>query len=194
MIFAVYAECSTYATSFYLPFQAEDRTKFLKEYITPAGNFGIWRKPYNSLKGHYHAGIDFANPGEKTGDIQPIFACSYGKVISLHSNGPSSFIIISHKMQSGSTVYSVYVHVADIMVSIGDTVTPYSVIASFIDADKLDKWGEYLNHLHFEMLREKPKYGGKHKGKDFYTSYSVTCKSIEQLNKLYYNPELFFKH
>lgn len=192
--FIAFTFSSLAGSLFYLPFQSEDRRTFKQEYITPAGQFGIWRKPYNSIQGHFHAGIDFVNPGKKKGDIQPVFACYYGKVVSIHRNGSSSFIIISHNIDNGKTIHSVYVHVDDIVVEPGDSVTPYTVIASFIDANKLDKWGEYLNHLHFEVLRADPKDGGYYKGKRFYSSYSIDCRTRDKLNRLYYNPELFFIH
>ncbi|MEO0282043.1 MAG: hypothetical protein ABIN05_06825, partial [candidate division WOR-3 bacterium] len=48
---------------FYLPIDVENRRVLKSFYINPEGDFGIWRKPYKGIKGHYHTGIDFKNPG-----------------------------------------------------------------------------------------------------------------------------------
>ncbi len=182
-----------YCIKFYLPINVENRKIFKQSYLTNVGDFGIWRKPYNGLKGHYHTGIDFKNPGKSVGDLQPIFACAEGKVISIYSHGPSSTIIISHNL-GNKYVYSVYTHVSNIVVLPGDTVDHYTVIASFIDKPHLDTWGEYLNHLHFEILKIRPKYAGKYKGYDTYSSYSVSCFTKRDLFEKFYNPEIFFEH
>lgn len=182
-----------YAKKFYLPFSAADRRKFSFSYVTESGKFAVWRKPYNGIKGHYHAGLDFRNPGRKKGACEAVYSSAAGKVISVHKNGPSSFVIIKHNIEGGRTVYTAYTHINDIVVSPGDTVDHLTVIGSFIDRKGLDKWGEYLNHIHFEILKIPPKYAGLEKGRKVYTSYSVDCISRFDLYDKFYNPELFFE-
>lgn len=179
------------ADMFYLPFRAADRRILKNSYITPAGEYGIWRKPYNNIPGHFHSGIDFKNPGSRPGEIEPVFSCSRGKVISVLNNGSSSSVIIRHS-HNGGYIYSTYTHVCDIVVNPGDSVSHRSVIASFIDKPHLDIWGEYLNHLHFEILKTEPVYIGIKENEKTYISYSIECRSSKQLNELFYNPRLFF--
>ncbi|MFO8062793.1 MAG: M23 family metallopeptidase [bacterium] len=179
------------ADMFYLPFRASDRRVLKDRYITPSGEYGIWRKPYNNIPGHFHSGIDFKNPGSRPGEIEPVFSCSSGRVVSVLNNGSSSSVIIRHR-HNGGYIYSTYTHITDIVVSPGDSVSHRSVIASFIDKPHLDVWGEYLNHLHFEILKKEPMYIGIRQNTKTYLSYSIECRTGKQLNELFYNPRLFF--
>lgn len=180
------------ALTFYLPADIGNRRVLNSHNITPAGQFGIYRKPYNNIEGHYHSGIDIKNPGKKPGELNAVYASAQGTVISVLSNGSSSNVIIKHKLEDGRIIYSTYTHISDIVVQPGDSVTHHSVIASFIDSQKLGQWGEYLNHLHFEILRVPPKYVGYRKGNKTYLSYSIDCKDTDMLYEKFYNPILFF--
>jgi len=180
------------ADAFYVPISVAERRILKESYISPAGEFGIWRKPYNKIKGHYHAGIDFKNPGKMSGAIEPVYACANGIVFSAYKNKSSSYVIIEHNLRSGSKVYSTYTHISDIVVSVGDTVNEFTVIGSFIDKQNLDKWGEYLNHIHFEMLKTKPKSIGKADGKEIFASYSIDIAKKSELGKFFYDPKIFF--
>jgi len=180
-----------FAISFYLPINIPNRRILTKSIIEPAGDFGIWRKPYRGMKGHFHAGIDIRNPNRSIGAIEAIYACAEGKVISVYEHGPSSTIIIKHKHHD-KFIYSVYTHIADIVVEPGDSVNQFSVIASFIDKPQLKKWGVFFNHLHFEILKIAPKYDGKINGRDTYSSYSTQCKTLDILHYYFYNPKYFF--
>lgn len=181
-----------FADVFYLPIAVQNRRVFKESYVSSAGEFGIWRKPYKKLRGHYHAGIDFKNPGNTSGALEPVFACANGVVLSASSSNSSSYVIIRHSLRSGAVVYSAYTHICDIVVSPGDSVTHLSVIGSFIDRQKLDKWGEYLNHIHFEMLKTKPKSAGFAGGREIFSSYSVDITKKKDLGDYFYNPEIFF--
>ncbi|MDD3803088.1 MAG: M23 family metallopeptidase [bacterium] len=181
-----------FADVFYLPINVSERRILKEKYICLAGDFGIWRKPYNNLKGHYHTGIDIKNPGEFSGAIEPVFACANGVVLSVNSSRASSYVIVEHNLRSGGRVYSAYTHISDIMVSPGDSVNHLSVLGSFIDHQKLDKWGEYLNHVHFEMLKAYPKKVGTANNRDIYSSYSVDITKKSEISKYFFNPRIFF--
>jgi len=186
-------ENGIFAKKFYMPFSTNNRNKFSWSYVTQSGNFAVWRKPYKGIKGHYHAGLDFKNPGKRKGAVEAVYASAKGVVYSLHKNGPSSFVMIKHNLEGNRTIYSVYTHINDIVVSVGDTVDYTSVIGSFIDKKGLDKWGEYLNHIHFEILKTAPKFIGNENGHPVYSSYSIDCISRFDLYDKFYNPELFFE-
>ncbi len=180
------------ALTFYLPFQCENRRILKRAYITSCGDFGIYRKQYSGIPPHYHSGIDFKNPGGKPGDVEVIFASAEGKVISILNSNASSNIILKHNIDNNRVLFSTYTHICDIVVLPGDTVNKHTVLGSFIDAPRLDKWGEYLNHLHFEIMKVQPKYIGKRNGYDTYLPYSIDCTDKDTLYKYYYNPILFF--
>ncbi|MEO0237999.1 MAG: M23 family metallopeptidase [candidate division WOR-3 bacterium] len=177
---------------FYLPIDVENRRVLKSFYINPEGDFGIWRKPYKGIKGHYHTGIDFKNPGSKKGALEPIFSCGIGIVKSVIKNGPSSTVIIEHTLRNNKKVYSVYLHISDIMVNINDTVDEKTVLGSFIDYKNLDKWGEFLNHLHFEMLKVPPKFVGFDRGDSIFNSYSINIKRKDEIDDFYFDPKIFF--
>ncbi|MGE3063305.1 MAG: M23 family metallopeptidase [bacterium] len=181
-----------FADVFYLPISVEERRIFKSEYISPAGEFGIWRKPYKKIRGHYHTGIDLKNPGRMSGALEPVFSCANGIVLSASSSKSSSYVIIEHNLRSGDKVYSVYTHISDIMVSPGDSVNHLSVIGSFIDYQKLDKWGEYLNHIHFEMLKTRPKTAGFANNREIFSSYSIDITKKSDIEKFFYDPKIFF--
>lgn len=177
---------------FYLPIDVENRRVLKPSYINSSGDFGIWRKPYRGINGHYHTGIDFKNPGNKKGALEPIFSCGVGIVKSVIKNGPSSTVIIEHTLRNNRKVYSVYLHISDIMVSPNDTVDEKTVLGSFIDYKKLDKWGEFLNHLHFEMMKVPPKFVGMDRGDSIFNSYSIEIKKKNIIDDYYFDPKIFF--
>lgn len=181
-----------YTDIFYLPIDVENRRILKSKYISSCGDFGIWRKPYKKINGHYHAGIDLSNPGSKKGALEPVYACGNGIVISTIGSGSSSVVIIKHKLRNGDNVYSAYTHISDIVVSVNDTVNEHSVIGSFIDFAKLDKWGEYLNHIHFEILKVMPKNAGMRGANQIYSSYSIDFVNKKMLNEHFYDPKIFF--
>lgn len=177
---------------FYLPVDIPDRRVLKKSYITQKGEFGIWRKSYKNIMSHYHTGIDFKNPGKKAGQIEPVLSSGIGIVKSVIKNGPSSCVIIEHTLRNNKKIYSVYLHITDITVKINDTVNEKSIIGTFIDHTKLDKWGEYLNHLHFEMLKVPPKFIGFEKNDSLFYPYSIDVRSKSELVEKYYDPTIFF--
>ncbi|PIP14354.1 MAG: hypothetical protein COX48_01315 [bacterium (Candidatus Stahlbacteria) CG23_combo_of_CG06-09_8_20_14_all_34_7] len=181
-----------FADVFYVPIAIENRRILKDDYITSTGEFGIWRKPYNNLRGHYHTGIDFKNPGKKLGAIEPVYACANGIVFSIYSNRSSSYVIIEHNLRTGKKVYSTYTHISDVVVAIGDTVNHFTVIGSFIDHRNLDKWGEYLNHIHFEILKTIPKLAGIVNERKIYTSYTIDIIKKSELTNYFYDPKIFF--
>lgn len=186
----IYSELT--ADIFYLPMDVEDRRVLKKFYINTEGDFGIWRKQYKGIKGHYHTGIDLKNPGNKKGALEPIFSCGVGVVKSVIKNGPSSTVIIEHTLRNNKKVYSVYIHISDIMVNINDTVDEKSVLGSFIDYKNLDRWGEFLNHLHFEILKVPPRFIGINNKDSIFNSYSINITKKKEIDDYYFDPKIFF--
>lgn len=131
--------------------------------------------------GHFHTGIDIMNP--KGGLCEKIFAASRGEVVSIYTIEPNRGVMIKHILPSRETVYSVYVHVTNVQVKIGDIVTSDTVIATLMDKQQLNNFGWEYNHLHFEILK-KPRTCEIGK----ILSYSTKCRTIKEVEKHFYNP------
>lgn len=157
------------------------------------------RKSFNSIKwekdahfmsprigGHLHTGIDLMKSIHNVG--AKIYAASNGRVVSIYAREPHKAVMVMHQLASGETIYSVYVHITDIQVSIGETVDSNTFIARLMNAEQLNKYGWEFNHVHFEILRGKPRIETPGK----YLSYSVLCNTQEEVNKHFYNPVSFF--
>ena len=136
--------------------------------------------------GHFHTAIDIMNP--KGGPGEKVFAASRGEVVSIYAIEPNRAVMIKHTLPSLETVYSVYVHVTNIQVKIGDMVTSDTIIATLMDKQQLNNFGWEYNHLHFEILK-KPRTCEIGK----ILSYSTKCRTIKEVEKHFYNPISFLK-
>lgn len=81
--------------------------------------------------GKYHTGIDYG-----TGSGLTIYAVNCGTVALVQRNGQNDHgmgncLVIRHRLSNGSTVYSLYAHLASIAsgLSVGSTVSKSQVIA-----------------------------------------------------------------
>ena len=170
------------ASRWLIPLDIHSRKDFNRLYVGNNSDFLAKRSA-----GHLHTGIDISDDSRKPG--RKVFAAATGKVVSIYAVEPHRAIMIQHILPSETTIYSVYVHVTDIKVSIGDIVDNSSHIANLMNRKQLDLYGWDFNHLHFEILRE-PRIQ-EDTGK--YLSFSTKCKTEEAVMKHFYNPELFLK-
>ena len=146
--------------------------------ITPNGAFLARRYK------HLHTGIDMFNmgPGEK------VYAAAAGQVVSIYAREPHRAVMIQHQLKSGKTIYTVYVHITNVKVEIGDWVSTDTVIACLMNKKQLLKYGDDFNHLHFEVL----KYPRENEsGKIF--SYSTRCRTKQEVEKYFLNPINFLE-
>jgi murein DD-endopeptidase MepM/ murein hydrolase activator NlpD len=179
-------------TGYYLPINTTDRLSIHSISLTSIGGFGVLRKERPGVPSHFHTGIDIKRP---TGNYQdePIFPIFDGIVISIRKDGPYAQIIIEHG--SSHKFWTVYEHVAGINVRLSEQVTPDLPIARFMNKNELNKYGWQFDHFHFEILKVKPlilKTDDSNPERR-YSSYSLTCSSMEELNKYFYNPIEFLK-
>ncbi|MBN1486066.1 MAG: M23 family metallopeptidase [Anaerolineae bacterium] len=104
--------------------------------------------PFNQL---YHAGVDWFALDSK-GKIQgfqgagePVTAVGNGVVTWVQSLGTDGFvIIIQHTLLDATAVWSVYWHVADVQVAVGEAVNLGQVVASLHNRG-------HNTHLHWEI-------------------------------------------
>ncbi|KKH48881.1 N-acetylmuramoyl-L-alanine amidase [Methanosarcina sp. 1.H.A.2.2] len=115
---------------------------------------------YNKNKKIFHPGEDWngiddsGNPvgNADFGDL--VYAISNGRVIyaSLDSNAWGNIILIEHRLQDGTTVWSQYAHLKDMLVSSGDVVQRGQKIGTIGKDDG-------VAHLHFEIRKKLLKPG-----------------------------------
>ena len=175
-----------------LPILTKGESSINDVHLTRIGQFGIWRNDRPGIPGHFHTGIDIMRPSNNY-DNEPILSISKGIVISMRNDGPYAQLIIEHQI-NGKKFWTVYEHIAGINVSVNDTVEKGTPIARFMNKDELNQYGWQFDHFHFEVLKIKPikltvdpKRPERH-----YKSYSLSCYTIDDLNKYFYNPIEFF--
>jgi murein DD-endopeptidase MepM/ murein hydrolase activator NlpD len=172
-----------------LPISATDRKTWNAVQLTRIGFFGEKRKAREGIPAHLHTGIDIKRPGRNYDD-GPVYAASRGNVISVRHDDPYAQVIIEHIMPLGGIVWTVYEHIAGITVSTGDGVSAYTPIGRFMNREELDKFGWQFDHLHFEILKHRPrvlKLSAKTPYR-FYGTFSLECYTPTDLGKYYHNP------
>lgn len=176
-----------------LPISVKDRCAFESLQLTSIGSFGHFRKARPGIPEHLHTGIDIRRPDNNYND-SPIFPATQGKVVSLRDDGPFAQIIIEHKLDVESCVWTVYEHVAGITVSVGDEVNPYNPVARFMNEKELDRYGWQFDHFHFEVLKQPPRRAEPDSNTPFrfFQTYNLVCYTQEDLAKYYYDPFDFF--
>lgn len=181
-------------SKWYLPVQTEDRVSLQSLRLTPIGKFGLLRKARKGIPEHLHTGIDIVRPNANYTD-EPIFPASEGIVISMRDDGPFSQIIIEHKDELYGKIWTVYEHVSGIRCTIGQKVFPQDTIAQFFPRDELNRYGWQFDHLHFEVMKAHPlpvEYR-KRLPSFRYTTYALTCYTIELLHQRMIDPMTLFK-
>lgn len=178
-----------------LPIDTKDRQSWAAIALTPIGQFGVLRKARPNVPAHLHTGVDIKRPSTNYFD-EYIFPINPGRVISMRDDGPYAQIIIEHRSGNKDPIWSVYEHVSDIQVTIGDTVTPFEPIARFMNKPELDQYGWQFDHLHFEILKHKPRPLKPKTTTPFrlFGTYSLRCYTKMDLDKYYHDPGNYFNY
>jgi Peptidase family M23 len=175
---------------FFLPFNPE-KGKNIE--LTEIGAFGLQRSGRPGIPAHLHTGIDIKRPSTNyTNEL--IYPICTGKVISKRDDGPYAQLIIEHILND-IEFWTVYEHIAGILVSSGDSLFPNIPIARFMNRDELDTYGWQFDHFHFEILKIKPvalKTSPKLPERHF-KSYTLITYSTDDLEKYFYDPVAFLQ-
>jgi murein DD-endopeptidase MepM/ murein hydrolase activator NlpD len=161
----------------FLPFDVPDRSNFKQFKII--STFGSPRQSYK--KGHIHTGIDMI-PAKKNGFVY-VYPMAKGVVCSIHLGHPHKTIVISHKLQDGSIIFTSYKHLQEIYIQNGEQVNPNTKIARLYTKEEAKKQGGNYDHLHFEVRKKFDDYGCA-------SWYTMTKK---ELNEYFYEPVEFIK-
>lgn len=180
-------------TTFLLPINCGSRVDLSKVQLTEIGSFGLVRKARVGVPEHLHTGIDIKRPSNNY-QFEPIFPVAEGKVISKRTDGPYAQLIVEHNV-NGLQFWTLYEHIAEIMVSVGDNVSPHQPIARFMNTDELNRFGWQFDHFHLEILKLRPASlaPDSNHPERFFSSYSLICYSVDDLKRYYFDPMDFFR-
>lgn len=188
IIFGIDSTDQPVATIWKLPLNTTDRQDWSTIFLEPDAHFKALRAPFDLVKLHYHTGIDLLNKTiESFGE--PVYAIAAGKVIAIKDPPPQRRITIEHLLPNGEKVWSVYIHIIDEKVKIGDIVDSETVIARLMNATELEYYGWDYNHVHLEIMKVLPPYVS-----EFYQRKTFSCYTLEEVNKYFYDPKEYLKN
>lgn len=174
-----------------IPLDVENRTSLSDVRLTKIGHFGRWRVARPTVPGHCHTAVDMCRPEPFNYDSEPILPIAHGKVISVRDDGAYAQIIITH----GDSIWSVYEHVAGVEVQAGDIVSNSDTIARFMNSRELEFYGRHFDHLHLEIMKKQPYPRDTLPGQPdlHFGTYALTCYSLDELKRCYFNPLEFLQ-
>lgn len=114
---------------------------------TISAHFG-WYSPWGTSTWHY--GTDFAG----TGHGADVYAAANGKVSGIIYRNPcGGNMVFVHHIVNGQKYTSGYFHLADVSVSVGDTVSYNTVIGHVGGNPYIETWDDCSTgtHLHFQL-------------------------------------------
>lgn len=161
--------------------------------LTEIGDFGRVRKKRPWVAEHLHTGIDIQRPGNNYAN-EPILAIAFGRIISKRTDGPYAQLIIEHERE-GQFYWTLYEHIAGILVDLGDRVEPGKPLARFFNRDELHRYGWQFNHFHFEIIKKPPVkiIPDERNPQRHFRSFTLACFDEPQLRNCFYDPIKFLR-
>lgn len=171
-----------------LPLNTIDRQDWSTLILEPDDHFKALRAPFDSVKLHYHTGIDLQN-GNAGSPGEPVYAIAAGKVIAIEDAPPQRRITIEHALADGTKIWSVYIHIINERVRVGDIVDVETIIARLMNPTELDRYGWEYDHVHLEIMKKLPPIVS-----EFYDRKTFTCYSEGEVDEYFYDPQVFLKN
>jgi len=162
---------------FFSPYNEPDRKNFSILQNRVIAVYGEYRRSYRP--GHHHAGIDLQGGFNET-----VYAIGRGRIYRIFRTSPHKTVIIKHYLPERKFLYSIYTHVEDIRVKVGDWVDENTVLARLFNQTELESadFGT-PNHLHLEIRKSFADRGRA----------SYASMSMRELNRFCTDPQRFFK-
>ena len=162
---------------FYSPFKNSSRKSFASIEQRLVSAYGEFRKSYKP--GHLHAGIDLEGSFGET-----VYAIGRGQVLLIFRDFPHQTVIIKHQQPDANPLFSVYTHLEEVKVEVGDWVDEGSPLARLFNEDELERANFGTpNHLHLEIRKSIAD-----KGRASYASMTM-----DELNTFCMDPLAFFR-
>lgn len=165
------------------PLDTGKRSEWGSLLIFRKGNFLAERVTYAHLKAHVHTGIDLQNrsgggPGE------PVYAAAAGRIYEVKLQAQGTRVTLQHLLAGGEIVYTSYIHVAGVQVKKRQWVDNRTVIARRFNREELKKYGNFYNHLHFQVNKNP-----------FIPEHTIQTQTISEAQERFYDPEfIFYSH
>jgi len=185
IIFGIHSTRQPIATIWKLPLNTSDRQDLTTVFLEADASFKALRAPFGPVKLHYHTGIDLRN-GNAEIVGEPVYAIAAGKVIAIEDAPPQRRITIEHTLPDGEKVWSVYIHIIDEQVKVGDWIDSETVLARLMTPTELQLYGTEYNHVHLEIMKQMPI-----DATDFQQRKTFTCYTEREVDEYFYNPEEF---
>jgi hypothetical protein len=182
------------ALEWYLPVNTPDRRSWSTIELTAIGRFGLQRAARPGVPAHLHTGVDIKRPSRNYSD-EPVYPAARGIVVSRRDDGPFAQIIVEHRQRDGTRVWTVYEHVAGITAAAGDTADPAQPMARFMTRRELDRYGWQFDHVHFEVLRQRPRAAQPSNALPmrFSRTYALECRDNATLLRHCHDPVAFLE-
>jgi murein DD-endopeptidase MepM/ murein hydrolase activator NlpD len=165
------------AQEFHSPFNDPDRKSFASIKLRLVGTYGEYRKSYKP--GHLHAGIDLEGSFGET-----VYAIGRGQVHLIFRDFPHLTVIVKHQLPDGNLFFSVYTHVEQVKVEVGDWVDEHSPLARLFFENELKRANFGTpNHLHLEIRKSIADVGRA----------SYASMTMDELNTFCMDPMAFFR-
>lgn len=119
-------------TKFFSPFNEPERCKYQNIEKRCFSGYGEYRS--SEIKGHKHSGIDLR--GKLSENVYPI---GVGKVYAVLWSFPYLAVVIIHPLPKDEFVYSLYLHIEDIRVKVGDWVDENTIIARLFNSEEFNE-------------------------------------------------------
>jgi murein DD-endopeptidase MepM/ murein hydrolase activator NlpD len=187
IIFGINSTNQPIAIVWKLPLNTINRQDWSTVFLERDAYFKNLRAPFGTVKLHYHTGIDLQN-GTAVSPGEPVYAIAAGKVIAIEDPPPQRRITIEHLLPNGDKVWSVYIHIIDEKVKVGEIVDSETVIARLMNAAELERYGKEYDHVHLEIMKKMPSHFI-----NFDQRKTFNCYSEQQVDDYFYNPEEFLK-
>jgi murein DD-endopeptidase MepM/ murein hydrolase activator NlpD len=148
------AEVTTVVDQWQLPFEVPNRTS-VKGYKL-VSTFGSPRM--SMVRGHMHTATDMAPPGKPTGLVY-VHAMARGVVVSIHLGAPHLTVVVKHKLENGTTLFTSYKHLHDATVRVGQTVDADTRLGRLFTLSEALALGGRYDHLHLEVRKTFEDFG-----------------------------------
>lgn len=170
-------ETNRVCDDFFSPFIETNRQSLslIEKRIT--GIYGEYRRSYKP--GHFHAGLDL-----KADFNESVYTIGFGWIVQIFRQFPHQSVVVEHHLPDGDILYSMYVHIRDIQVQVGDWVDEEVPLARLFNAQELERADfRTPNHLHLEIRKTLADRGRA----------SYASMSLAELNTACIDPLKFFK-